>query len=78
MRTRLKHVSQWGFAVVVAAGLSFGARSALAAPLIAAVPTVCENGPCNSAGLCPGACIVDGFVLDGICDRTTWCCDCPR
>lgn len=71
MGTLLRDVSRWGFAITVAAGLSFGARSALAAPAGRCQPDP-ERGmtefSCNVYGTdCVGVCWDGGMWEDGLC-----------
>lgn len=79
MRTGWRNVSRWGYAVLMAAGLGFGAQTALAEAGPPPKGAICLNGRCTAGNppTCPGSCIVEGWVLDGVCDPDTFCCVCP-
>lgn len=73
MRKTLERTGTWAFAVMVAAGLSFGARSALAE---ASSGSSCTIGACSHPRDCEDKCYLDGMWIDGFCAEDG-CCYCP-
>ena len=81
MPSKFGRMSRWGFAVAIAAGLTFGGQSALAAP-VSGWP--CEVDPehglpglsCQTNRDCEGVCWYSGMWVDGICGFDK-CCQCP-